>query len=501
MIKGKILKISIVAFLIGFVIIGKAFCFSAEVESLGGGKYFPKLKEGLKNAKSSIYVVMYCASFNPRHRKSAVYQLAQELVNAHKRGVKVKVILDQNIPYWAWEEKGRERKVEGKNEPLFIFLKQQGVEVYYDNKMSLVHSKVIVIDKDKVILGSTNWTPSALYRNYETSVLIESPELAEELIKDFSKIVIDNEASILDEEKESPVSVSMAFLKDPSLAGAMVTVHDENTFDLYLLLLKEFDGNPEGEVDFDYRKVARFLKVEQDYKVYRNSILRMLKRLHGKYKLIELKSRQPKSPYIRLLNYPDKTPYKSPADKFFSIPGEYWKWGWSKRLTFSEKYCYFIGLYKTTKYRRPWWKDYIVALSGQFNVGKAVITKGMMGLRKRNIIDIEYSENVEGGYAKKEPTRFRFLGLYSSEKLEEQIERLKGAYGKESVKKARAYAQIVYKENDIRIIEEVIKKTDQYGEELMNEAFTCATKMEPHNRRRSYRYVVGILKRKAAKEE
>jgi len=43
----------------------------------------------------------------------------------------------------------------------------------------------VVIDQKIVIVGSTNWTQSALERNIETKFLIQSPELAQSSLNYF----------------------------------------------------------------------------------------------------------------------------------------------------------------------------------------------------------------------------------------------------------------------------------------------------------------------------
>ena len=76
--------------------------YQASVEDLSGSNYFPKVKEALRNAKSSIYLVMYFVNFDPKSKSSAINELVAEIVNAHIRGVKLKLILDQNISVTEW---------------------------------------------------------------------------------------------------------------------------------------------------------------------------------------------------------------------------------------------------------------------------------------------------------------------------------------------------------------------------------------------------------------
>lgn len=220
------------------------------VEDISQDKYLPAVKSALENAKYSIDIVMYFINFDPSVKKSLVNELVEELINAHKRGVKVRVILDQNIDFALWNEGGEWQK-QDKNVALFTYLKKQGIEVYYDNLFVTTHSKAIVIDKEIVIVGSANWTESSLRKNWEASCLIKSKDLAKQFLDDFSKISIDYEASILDEERAPAVRLKQVFLTDPALASAMLTAHDEIAFDLYLTLLKSSNAKARNEIEIE----------------------------------------------------------------------------------------------------------------------------------------------------------------------------------------------------------------------------------------------------------
>lgn len=133
---------------------------------------------------------------------------------------------------------------------LFTYLKKQGIEVYYDSLYVLTHAKAIVIDEEISILGSVNWSVSSLAKNWEASCLIKSRDLAKQFLVDFSRITLDPQAGGATEEEKTPgMRLGSSFLKDSSLAARMLTATDETALDLYLLLLKNFNGNPEGRID------------------------------------------------------------------------------------------------------------------------------------------------------------------------------------------------------------------------------------------------------------
>ena len=104
-------------------------------------------------------------------------------------GGKVLVVFDQNVKFW---EKGKKKDIlERKSEYTYDLLLSAGVPVLYDSKNRVTHSKVMVIDRYITIVGSTNWTYSALKKNHEASVIIRSRDVAlafEQKLKKIEKI-------------------------------------------------------------------------------------------------------------------------------------------------------------------------------------------------------------------------------------------------------------------------------------------------------------------------
>jgi phosphatidylserine/phosphatidylglycerophosphate/cardiolipin synthase-like enzyme len=62
-------------------------------------------------------------------------------------------------------------------------MEQAGIKVVFDSPRTTNHTKVAVIDRRYVIMGSHNLTNSALKYNHEISVLIESPDMAEDTLR------------------------------------------------------------------------------------------------------------------------------------------------------------------------------------------------------------------------------------------------------------------------------------------------------------------------------
>lgn len=154
------------------------FALPAEdVEVANNSEYFPKVNELLKNAKKSIYVVMYSAYYYDNHPNSFSNMLLKDLADAKRRGVEVKVILEQEESKTGGLLGGKKIHPE-QHERVLKFLKQNNVPYILDSKDVTTHSKLIIVDEIYTVVGSTNWSYSALAKNNETAVIVKSKEVA-----------------------------------------------------------------------------------------------------------------------------------------------------------------------------------------------------------------------------------------------------------------------------------------------------------------------------------
>jgi phosphatidylserine/phosphatidylglycerophosphate/cardiolipin synthase-like enzyme len=120
----------------------------------------------LNGAKSTILVQAYSFTSSP---------IAKGLLNAHKRGVKVEVILDKiNIG----------KKAEYSSA---IFFFNEGIPVRIDSVHSIAHNKVMVIDGETVITGSFNFTKAAEESNAENLLIIHDRKLADRYVKNWQE--------------------------------------------------------------------------------------------------------------------------------------------------------------------------------------------------------------------------------------------------------------------------------------------------------------------------
>jgi len=487
-------------FIIVLVMLGitaRAFCYEADVTNISGDKYFSAVKEALSKAEESIYLVMFIIETSTHKEHSKANLLIDELIKAKRRGVDVKVILDQNIDFVhkryksKWQAKIRSIKA-------YERLKGADIKVYYDEPTKYTHAKAIIIDKEIVILGSTNWTEASFDKSIEASVLIKSSKLADEILSYFKTIKIDKELEKHLEIAGPATSIAWDFLENPELFPKMAKAHDERTFDVYLFLLNNFDENPEGKFVLSYDKAAKYLGIYEGWTrvAYRRQIIRVLRKLESKYKLIKFEPRFSREAVITLLNYKDPGKvYEFPKELYFELPDNYANFGWNRILSLRAKFCYLINLaYSSISDTKSYWSKSVATITKQFGgVSKDVIHKGMGELRRQKLIDVYYDVLEGKVYEKRRPKMYKVLNLYDPEELSAKLEEIKEKYGKREYKTARRYAKIVFEENNPQVIEDIILKSKEYGKEKVKKAFNIVARKSVDNPKRKYNYVVGTI--------
>jgi phosphatidylserine/phosphatidylglycerophosphate/cardiolipin synthase-like enzyme len=118
----------------------------------------------LNKAKSTILIQAYPFTSAP---------IAKALLNAHKRGVKIEVILDKS------------QRTQKYSSATFFY--NQGIPVKIDAQHAIAHNKVMVIDGETVITGSFNFTKAAEETNAENLLVIRDKKLAERYIKNWQE--------------------------------------------------------------------------------------------------------------------------------------------------------------------------------------------------------------------------------------------------------------------------------------------------------------------------
>lgn len=109
----------------------------------------------IEKAEQSIFVQAYSFTSVP---------IAQALVKAHNRGVKVQIILDDSQ--------------QSEKYTSATFCSHAGIPTYIDSKHGIAHNKIIIIDESTVITGSFNFSKAAEESNAENLVVIRNATIA-----------------------------------------------------------------------------------------------------------------------------------------------------------------------------------------------------------------------------------------------------------------------------------------------------------------------------------
>jgi phosphatidylserine/phosphatidylglycerophosphate/cardiolipin synthase-like enzyme len=173
-------KILVLYFLIFIFSVSHPWALPVEdVQLVIDAQYFQVARKMIQEAKVSIQVMMFEMGYYEKYSNTPSNLLIKELIEAKKRGVKVEVILEV--------KEGKDRTSE-RNRQTGKILSDKGVEVIYDPLFKTMHAKWMVVDGEKILLGSTNWTYYALTNNNEVSVLIRSKQVAKGLVDYFNQV-------------------------------------------------------------------------------------------------------------------------------------------------------------------------------------------------------------------------------------------------------------------------------------------------------------------------
>ncbi len=110
----------------------------------------------LNKAKDTVLIQAYSFTSAP---------IARAVLNAHKRKVRVEVVLDKS------------QKTQKYSSATFLF--NLGIPVKIDSAHQIAHNKIIIIDGETVITGSFNFTKAAEESNAENLLVIRDKRLAD----------------------------------------------------------------------------------------------------------------------------------------------------------------------------------------------------------------------------------------------------------------------------------------------------------------------------------
>jgi phosphatidylserine/phosphatidylglycerophosphate/cardiolipin synthase-like enzyme len=151
----------------------------ARVTPLPNRIYEPEVEKLIKGARERIWIAMLDVRYydstpstasktrSPDDPPSLTNVILGELMEAAVHGVDVRLVCDMG-----WQGRPPPDRV-----TFMEKLKAAGGKVYEDSPDVTTHAKLLIVDGDFSVVGSTNWSYHALEENNETSVIVESEEI------------------------------------------------------------------------------------------------------------------------------------------------------------------------------------------------------------------------------------------------------------------------------------------------------------------------------------
>ncbi len=140
---------------------------------------FDALYGMLQSAQKSIHMSQFELKYytSQQYKDSHPNYIVQALIDAHKRGIEVKIVVD---------EYGN--KYNDDLTKVILMLKKEGVNIKLDNPKTTTHTKLTIVDGEWVMVGSTNMSHYAFDKNHEANVVIRSKTVASDFEQYFNKI-------------------------------------------------------------------------------------------------------------------------------------------------------------------------------------------------------------------------------------------------------------------------------------------------------------------------
>lgn len=347
----------------------------ARVTELSDRKYEKALIELLDNAKESIVISMY--SISPATaKKNPVRLLLNDLLEARSRGVSVTMYLNTAFPVI---EEGGQSFING---PIFRQLKKSGCVIYLMPQARRLHDKLIIVDNRYVIIGSTNWSTSALRTNFESNTLIDSPPHAREKLKRLEEVLEFTKANskitstpYYLQNLPKDLSIARKFVISDEYLSLMIRKKDSRAFDLYLLLLAHSQSINERKFFINLEDMGLSLGLPKtwSHSALRRQVIKSLNRLKNSYNLISVTFFHSKDTFIELVDI---------TGGYFPMPSDYIIECQKNKFSLRLKCLYLIetllksqgeDLYSLTK----------TAIAERFNLDRGTVLDAFKDLKKQ----------------------------------------------------------------------------------------------------------------------
>ena len=139
-------------------------------------RYLRTLESYLNRAEQSLDVCMYIMTSE---------SLSNTIVNAYRRGVVVRIIMDGRMA--------------GNDFAQTAVFHRNGIAIKMQYSDNMMHHKFAIVDGDILITGSTNWTMSAFFGNFDNILITNQCSLVKPFVSEFQKLWEVFESRVLSE--------------------------------------------------------------------------------------------------------------------------------------------------------------------------------------------------------------------------------------------------------------------------------------------------------------
>lgn len=135
-----------------------------------------RVKQILRSAQKTIKIAMFTWTR---------FDLANEVINAAKRGVHVEAVIDKQSGY-------------GASAKVVALLQKEGIPVRLSTGSALLHHKFAYVDGKTLINGSANWTKAAFTQNDDCFIILDKLNEEQKQILDdlWSTIILESKTLI-----------------------------------------------------------------------------------------------------------------------------------------------------------------------------------------------------------------------------------------------------------------------------------------------------------------
>ena len=170
--------------------------------------YFPTAKKLIQGAEQSICISMFVIK-RGKKVNNFVNLLIKELKNTAKRGIKIRILLDNK---------------EVNRSAVDSLRGIRNIEIKFDSSQKTTHNKIIIIDENTILIGSTNWTEKSIGYANEANAAIKDKKIAEYFQEYFNRLWKDSSKDI------SPFK---------SFRGEIIPLIDRQYFDVVKKLMSK----------------------------------------------------------------------------------------------------------------------------------------------------------------------------------------------------------------------------------------------------------------------